>query len=344
MTGMFRTTAAVLALAIGLGSGLAAIAEPLTLTYSAFSASSSPNHRLTIDKMIEDIEAASGGQVKFETYFGGSAYGNPQRQFDQVQRGLVDVAHGMFGYTPGRFPMADLIELPFLFEDSIAASRAFWIVQQKYLADSMPGVRPIAIWLTSMQQLHLRKQIDGLAGMSGLKVRAGGPVMVDTLGAFGAEGILTPAPAIYESMEKGVLDGAIGAWGMLRAFNVGEVSSQHIELNITAAPLFILMNQKKYDALPAEVKALLDAYSTPDAVANFAEAFARSDKGGLEIAHGPGHVVVELTPEQRAEWRARAEPGIEKHVAALEARGLPARAFVADFTAEYERQVAAKTN
>ena len=208
----------------------------------------------------------------------------------------------------------------------------------------MPGVRPIAIWLTSMQQLHLRRPIDGLAGMSGLKVRAGGPVMVDTLAALGAEGILTPAPAIYESMEKGVLDGAIGAWGMLRAFNVGEVSTQHIGLNITAAPLFILMNERKYEALPDKVKALLDGYSTPEAVAEFAEAFARSDKGGLEIAQSEGHSIVELTPGQRAEWRARAEPVIEKHVAALEARGLPARAFVADFMAEYERQVAAKPN
>ncbi|MBB6262551.1 TRAP-type C4-dicarboxylate transport system substrate-binding protein [Paenochrobactrum gallinarii] len=338
---MFKTlfmTASIFALTTGLGI---AQEKPLTLTISAFSTSSSGNHRLTIDRFVKEIEEDSDGKVKFETYFGGTAYGNPQRQFDQAQRGLVDIAHGMFGYTPGRFPMADLIELPFLYEDSVAASRAFWLSYDKYLRNSMPGVRPIAIWLTSMQQLHTRKPVAKIDDLAGLKIRAGGSIMVDTLGNFNGEGVLTPAPAIYEMMEKGVLDGAVGAWGMLKAFNVGEVSSDHLELNITAAPLFLLMNEAKYNALPDDVKALIDRYSTPENIARFAEAFVKSDAAGYEIAKGAGHAINELSEADRATWKARAQPVIDANIAALEAKGFPAKAFVADFEAEYQRQLAA---
>ncbi len=344
---MFRTllnAAAALAIAVGVSSTALADDKPITLTFSAFTTSSSPNHRLTIDRMIEEIEAASGGKVKFETYFGGSAYGNAQRQFDQVQRGLVDIGHGMFGYTPGRFPMADLLELPFIYDDSVAASKALWLTYDKHLRENMPGIHPLALWLTSMQQLHLRKPVNSVDEMRGLKIRAGGASMVDTLAALGAEGIVTPAPAIYESMEKGVLDGAVGAWGMLKAFNVGEVSSHHLGLNMSAAPLFLLMNEAKYKDLPDDVRALLDRYSTPENIGAFAEAFVASDKAGLQIAEAAGHTKLVLSEAERDKWRAKTASVVEAHLAALEAKGLPARAFFADFSAEYERQKAASAS
>lgn len=333
-----------LVLAAGLAGPAAAADEPITLTISAFTTSNSPNHRLTIDRMIEEIEADSGGKVTFETYFGGTAYGKADRQFDQVQRGLVDISHSLFGYTAGRFPMMALVELPFIYEDSITASEAFWATFNKHLAVDMAGVHPIAIWLTSMQQLHTRSPVDDIADMEGLKIRAGNGIMVETLAAYDAEGILTPAPATYEKLEKGILDGAIGAWGMLRAFNVGEVTSDHLELNISAAPLFLLMNQKKYDALPDDVKALFDRYSTPEAIRSFAEAFAKSDAAGLKIAESEGHTIRKLTDAQRAEWKAKAAPVIAAEIEALEAKGLPARAFLADFEAEYARLKAQPRN
>ena len=104
------------ALAMSLQAASMARAETLTLSFSAFSGSANPNHRMVIDKMVEDIQKASNGKVKFETYFGGTGFGQPQRQFEQVQRGVVDIAHGLFGYTPGRFPMTEIVELPFLYD------------------------------------------------------------------------------------------------------------------------------------------------------------------------------------------------------------------------------------
>lgn len=337
-----KISAAVAALmAISAVTGMAfAQDDPITLTISAFSTSNSPNHKRTIDKMIADIEEKSDGKVKFETYFGGSAYGNAQRQYEQVQRGVVDISHGLFGYTPGRFPMVEILELPFLYEDSVAASAAFWLTYEKYLKDELPGVKPIAIWLTSMQQLHVRQPVQKMEDLSGLKIRAGGPSMVKAMAALGAEGIVVPAPAIYEQLQKGVLDGAIGAWGMLKAFNVGEVTSHHLGIKITAAPLFVLMNEDKYNSLPDDVKALFDAYSTVDTVKEFASAFTISDKIGTEIASSDGHQIIELSGEELARWKAATKPIIDNYLEELEARGMPARAFYDDFLAELERQKA----
>lgn len=335
-----RLTALSLVGALALGGSAVAQQDPITLTISAFSTSQSPNHRLTVDRIIEEIEAKSGGRVKFETYFGGSAYGDSKRQYEQAQRGIVDISHGLFGYTPGRFPMVEILELPFLYEDSVAASKAFWLTYEKHLADEFEGVHPIAIWLTSMQQMHFKAPVEEVADMQGLKVRAGGPSMVAALAALDAEGVLVPAPAIYESMQKNVLDGAIGALGMLIAFNLGEVSNYHLKADITAAPLFLAMNKARYESLPDDVKALLDSYSTPEMIGEFAEAFTRSDVKGKQIATSDGHTFRELTAEERAQWRAKTQPVVDNYLDELEDRGLPAKAFYADFLAEYERQVA----
>ncbi|WP_172292077.1 TRAP transporter substrate-binding protein [Pseudoruegeria sp. HB172150] len=318
-------------------SGAAWAQEEITLTISAFSTSQSPNHKLTVDRVIGEIEEKSGGRVKFETYFGGSAYGNSQRQYEQAQRGIVDISHGLFGYTPGRFPMVEILELPFLYEDSIAASKAFWTTYADYM--DFEGVKPIAIWLTAMQQTHFNTPVENIPDMAGLKVRAGGPSMVAALAELGAEGVLLPAPGIYEAMQKGVLDGAIGAMGILVAFNVGEVSNYHLKTDITAAPLFLMMNQGKYDSLPDDIKALLDSYSTPEMIGEFAEAFTRSDVRGKEIATSEGHIFRELTEEERADWRAATQPVVDAYLEELEGKGFPAHEFYDAFMAEYERQI-----
>jgi TRAP-type transport system periplasmic protein len=331
------------ALAMSLQAASMARAETLTLSFSAFSGSANPNHRMVIDKMVEDIQKASNGKVKFETYFGGTGFGQPQRQFEQVQRGVVDIANGLFGYTPGRFPMTEIVELPFLYDDAIAASRALWLTQGKYLKQEYPGVHPIALWLTAVQQLHTRQPVNKLEELKGLKIRAGGPSMVNALKQLNAEGIIVPAPQIYERLQKGVIDGSIGAWGMLRAFKVGEVTSHHLKVDITAAPLFIFMNQAKYDGLPADVKALFDAYSNPDTAAKFSGAFHVTDKPGLEIAQSSGHTMTALSASERARWQKQVQPVIDTYLQGLEAKGMKAKDFYRDFLAEYERQKTAGT-
>src|SRR5438045_145879 len=41
--------------------------------------------------------------------------GPPPRQFDLARTGVADIGYFLPGLTPGRFPMADLFQLPFLF-------------------------------------------------------------------------------------------------------------------------------------------------------------------------------------------------------------------------------------
>ena len=327
-----------LAITCGATSESFAQTKPITLRISAFTTSNSPNHRNTIDRFIKEIEADSKGRVKFETYFGGTAYGKPRAQFEQVQRGLVDISHGIFGYTPGRFPMVDMLGLPFVYNDSVVASKAFWLTYEKFLKDRFPDVHPISIWLTSMQQIHLRKPIDSLGALKGLKLRAAGSTMIDALAKLGAEGVVTPAPAVYERLEKGVLDGAVGSWGMLVAFNVGEVTSYHLEANIVAAPLFLLMNKAKYEALPPDIKKLIDRYSTVEKVGEFAQAFVNGDKRGLALAKSKGHTFRALTDKERAEWSEKTKPVIEAYLTKLESKGLPARKVFDYFKAELKKQ------
>jgi TRAP-type C4-dicarboxylate transport system substrate-binding protein len=238
----------------------------------------------------------------------------------------------------------EIVELPFLYDDHVAASRALWATYDKHLKQEFPDVKAIAIWLTAMQQMHFRKPVAKLEDLSGMKIRAGGPTMADALRKLGAEGIIVPAPAIYERMQKGVLDGAIGAWGMLKAFKLGEVASDHLQVNITAAPLFVFMNQKKYDSLPDDVKKLFDAYSNEKTVAEFAVAFGRSDVAGKEIGASKGHTAVVLTAAERERWKKTVQPVVDAYLDNLEKRGLKAKAFHDTFLAEYEKRKGKMSN
>jgi hypothetical protein len=80
------------------------------------------------------------------------------------------------------------------------------------------------------------------------------------------------------------------------------------------------------------VRAAVDKFSTPEAAAEFARCFTRVDAKAIALAKSKGNTIVTLSPAQRAALRARVQPAIDESIKAAEAKGVPARAFVEEFS------------
>src|SRR5690606_35882949 len=63
-----------------------------------------------------EVEKLTEGRVQIE--FLPKAVGSPAAQFDVVRDGLADMGVILPGYTPGRFPLLDMGELPLLSSDA----------------------------------------------------------------------------------------------------------------------------------------------------------------------------------------------------------------------------------
>src|SRR5690606_5346980 len=74
-----------------------------------------PQHSQLVGTMkpwAEKVAEASKGNIRIELT--DASLGAPPRQYDLAVDGIVDVTFGVTGYTPGRFKLPGVAELPFV--------------------------------------------------------------------------------------------------------------------------------------------------------------------------------------------------------------------------------------
>ena len=210
--------------------------------------------------MIEMIEKASGGQVSGELVFG---LAPPPAQMDLIQDGVADIAIIFHGYQPGRFVGTKLIELPGYEGNAEAASVAYWRVHEAHLAqlNEHRGVKLISLNTHGPGQMHTSKAVSTLADLDGTKTRIGGGVAGDVGAALGLIGVNVPAPKVYETLESGAADAVAMPLEGRVGFKLNEVAKTLYEMpgGFYRGSFAIIMSQERFDSLPADVQAALDA-------------------------------------------------------------------------------------
>src|SRR5687768_16059434 len=74
-----------------------------------------PQHFMTqwLVKWTEKLEKGSNGRLAFK-HFWGASMGPAPAHYDLARSGQADVSWFLHGGTPGRFPLTELINLPYM--------------------------------------------------------------------------------------------------------------------------------------------------------------------------------------------------------------------------------------
>lgn len=198
------------------------------------------------------VEEVTNGRVKVS--FTASSLGPPPRQFDMVRDGVADLVLGVHAYTPARFRLTQMVEMPFLGDTGEALSVAYWEVHHKYLAkaNEHKGVKLLALWVHGPGLIvNSVRPITKTADIQGLKMRVAGGLMTSIASTLGAVPMAAPAPKIYELLARGVADGVL-----FTAEGVTSFSLQRIVKYVTLIPgglfntsFFLAANPKKWNAI-----------------------------------------------------------------------------------------------
>jgi TRAP-type C4-dicarboxylate transport system substrate-binding protein len=130
--------------------------------------------------------------------------------FDAVKDGLADISYVVHGFTPGRFPLAEIAEFPFLGDSAEVTSVAYQRIYERLLAkaDEHKGVKTLAMFTHGPGQIfNTRRPVAEAKDLDGLKMRVPGGMINETSKAFGVTPILKPPAEIYEMLSSGVADG-----------------------------------------------------------------------------------------------------------------------------------------
>jgi TRAP-type C4-dicarboxylate transport system substrate-binding protein len=324
--------AAVSAIALA-GTATTTLAQEVTLRLHQFLPAQANVPKNVLDPWADKIEVESGGRIKIERYPAMQLGGKPPELIDQVVDGVVDIVWTVAGYTPGRFPRAEVFELPFTMTDAETMSRAYWKLAEEEMMDTeFAPFKPLALWVHGPGVIHSSKPITALSDLNGVKLRAPTRVTNKLFSNLGATPIGMPVPAIPEALSKGVVDATVIPWEVVGALKVSELVKNHTEFPgkaLYTTTFLFAMNKDRYESLPDDLKAVIDANSGLEFSAFAGKQMQADDAGPRAAAVEAGNNIITLTPEQVAEWKAAAEGSIDEWYAEMEAKGIDGKALKA---------------
>lgn len=204
----FATAAAAALLAAAFTQG--AVAQTV-LRYSNWLPAGYPVRVQIVEPWLADIEKATEGRVKVEST--PKVVGTVAGQFDVVRDGLADLALIVPGFTPGRFELIEVMEMPFLGDVSSARSPATWRIYKKELErfDEFKGVVVLSLFTGNAAHVFTtaKKEFKTVDDFKGVKLRSPSPAAAQTITLLGGVPVLKPVSEIYELASSGVIDGGV---------------------------------------------------------------------------------------------------------------------------------------
>lgn len=282
-------------------------AQEVKLRVHHFLPPSAPQQAKFIDPWCAKINEESSGRLVCEVYPSMQLGGSPPQLINQARDGVVDLVLTLPGYTPGRFPASEVFELPFIMKDQKASSRALWDFIQENAMDEFRGVKPIATWLNGAYHIHLRdKKVTSLEELRGLRIRAPSRLGNQMLTALGTTPVGMPVPQMAESLSRGVIDAALVPWEVIPSTRAHEMTRFHAEpaseAALVSATMIFVMNERKYNSLPADLKQIIDNNSGRETSAWVSAEFEAANAAGRNAALNRGNEVYSIPASEMQRW------------------------------------------
>ena len=298
-------------------------AQSVELNLAHFMPTKHVQHREILDPWTQEMSKITEEGLKV-TIFPGGAMGKPPDQYDNVANGIVDIAFVIPSYTPGRFPLTSVMELPFLISDAEKASEALWEIYEEYLTEEYNDVKVLWMFVHGAGHIHTtKKPIKTLADMKGLKIRTPGRIMAKVLQELGAVPVSLPITEVYTALERGTIDGVAIPWEAMRAFRFYELCDYHTELDLYTVPFLVAMNKNTWGSLPQDIQKTIAEHSGKEMSMKAGKAYADEDSPGKEACLANNGTVYQLPVEEKDQWIRAVEKVKAEWLNEMKTKGLP---------------------
>lgn len=326
-----RTFAGLIGAAALAVAALPASAQEVTLKLHQFLPAQANVPTQILDVWADNVERDSDGRIKVDRYPAMQLGGTPPQLIDQAIDGVADVVWTVVGYTPGRYPKTEVFELPFMVEDAGAASSAFWQMYQSDMQEEFANVHILGTWVHGQGLIHSENPVRTPSDLQGVKVRGASRMVNMLLEQLGATPVGLPIPAVPEALSKGVIDATTMPWEVTESLKVPELVRNHTEFEgpmLYTVTFVLAMNKARYESLPDDLKAVIDANSGLEFSVFAGTTQAAADGPSRQLAVDAGNEIITLTPEEAEVWREAAQPVYDAWIAEMEAKGIDGQALI----------------
>ncbi|MGD0234987.1 MAG: TRAP transporter substrate-binding protein [Syntrophorhabdales bacterium] len=318
---LFVVMITVLFSLIGITSNQAQSQAPIKLRFSNFlpvTYSSTP----VVGQFCEEIKKRTNGRVEI-TYYPGGTLTTAPKVYDGILNQVSDLGLSHIGYTRGRFPVTEMLDLPVGMSSGFVASHVKDAFYKKFKPKEWNDVHVLYFWSPgSAIFATTKKPFKRVEDLKGLKIRGTGKI-ADTIKAVGAVPVALEMADVYDAAQRGLIDGIMEVMETWKGFRLGDVI-KYGALTQRGAGLvytfYVAMNKEKWDALPDDIKKIFTEASE-EWVDRLGVKTLEADFEGLDYFKQRGGQMITLPEEEIKKMGKAVEPVIDNYIKDMQTKG-----------------------
>lgn len=298
-----------------------------------FATGFSPKHTMqtkVFEPWAEKIGQMTDGKVKV-TFFPGGALGKTPDHYDLAEKGITDISYTLHDYTPGRFPMTTVFELPFLIKSATSTSKAMWRLYEEFpeFRKEYDKVKTLALFCHPSGSFNtVKTPIRSLADLQGMKFRTASPHVTEALKIFGAIPVNMPVTETYTALERGVVEGTVLPWEGNFVFKLSELLKYGTETDFYTMTMLVVMNKRKWESLPEDVKKVIDETTGMAMSAEAGRVYDVTNEPMKQLCIKNGMQAIALPSAEKDKLESLTMPLRDQWVADMNKKGLPGQAVL----------------
>lgn len=272
-----------------------------------------------VDRFAELVSEKSGGKMKIRGYPNGTLGGDLQT-ISALQGGTVELTTMPPGLLVGLDSQFGIFDLPFLFDSFAQADAVLDGPAGSAMMDRLPnGLVGLAYWDHGFRNVsNSRHPIAKAADFEGLKLRSlQAPIMIDTFTAMGSNAVAMAFTELFTALETRTVDGQDNPIVAFETNNFDEVQKHLSQTRHVYNPLVVLISRKAWDSLNDDERKVLRE-AAEETRAEQRKVSREMEAKAIERIKEQGVVVTDITPEARADMRAKVQPVTDKYSKALD--------------------------
>jgi len=279
-------------------------------------------HSVLATEWAKEIEKRTGGKVQITMHYGGTLTPAPQ-VYDGVVKGLSDIGMSVCGYTRGRFPLTEVVELPIGHKSGWAITKTINDYIAQFKPKEFDDVKMMYMHAHDPGLLHTKKAVEKLEDLKGMKIRAFGAVG-KIVTALGGAPVNMAMGETYEALSRGVVEASIAPYEALQGWKWGEVVKFSVEAPAMyySSAFFIAMNKAKWNTIPPDLQKIIEQVNV-EWIDKQGKAWDEIAKAGKDFTIQRGNKIIQLSADENRKWEKALKPLYDDYVKSMKDKGLP---------------------
>jgi len=305
-----------LSLALCVGAFAAAAQQPIVIKFSHVVATDTPKGK-GAERFKQLAEERSGGRVKVEVYPNSQLFKDGE-EMEALQLGSVQMlAPSVSKFGPLGIREYEAFDIPYIFPDKAVLARVTEgpVGAGLFRKLEAKGIVGLAYWDNGFKVMTSNKPMRTPGEAKGQKLRIQSSKVLDSqMRALGALPQVMAFSEVYQGLQTGVVDGTENTPSNVYSQKTHEVQKYLVVTNHGYIGYAVIASKKFWDALPPDLRAILEG-AMRDATVYANSIAQRENDEALEKMRASGRIeIVTLTDAEKEAWRKALAP-VQKEVA-----------------------------